>query len=109
MSDEDDPLKGWVEPFADLPERVDQDHFAETVDQIVDSCVVRAIVFDSPIRDARGRIIPLGGLIFTFGSSETRTDRPPISYVGTPEILRALGKAIRDAAYRAANLAEGKR
>lgn len=106
MSDDSsDPIRPWSEPFADLPEPVED---TVRVDQVVDACVVRAVKFASPIRDARGQVIPLGGVIFTFGNSETKEDGPPISYIGTPDLLRRLGKTIAQAAYRAANLAEGK-
>lgn len=104
---EPDPLGQWDEPFADLPVPVEQDPFS--VDEVADAVTVRAVRFESPIRDASGRVIPIGGLIFTFGNSATKSDRPPMAFAGTPEGLRNIGKLIRDAAYRSANLAEGKR
>lgn len=103
----DDPLNPHVDDYGDFP-----DGPVETmipVDEISDSVVVRAVKIDSPVKDLTGRTVPLGALIFTFANSTRKEDNRPVTFVATPDILRNLGRVIRDTANRAANLAEGKR
>lgn len=102
----DDPIRPHIEEYEDLPEPVESSIGVETMS---DSVVVRAVRLASPVLDATGRPIPLGGLIFTFANSSTKEDRPPVTFIATPEILRNLSRVVRDTANRAANLAEGKR
>lgn len=78
------------------------------VDSIADALTVRVVRIASPLKDLTGRTIPLGAVIFTFGNSNTQADDQPVTFVATPEYLRKLGVLVRDAAYRAANMAEGK-